>query len=77
MLLLIKFSPFLVSSLIPLLEHLTHSSPCVAAGLIEFKPPRVGLQTMTSARELASISIVRHVTGNDKDYLRKIPRVVW
>jgi hypothetical protein len=20
---------------------------------------------------------VRHVTGNDKDYLRKIPRVVW
>ncbi len=21
--------------------------------------------------------IVRHVTGNDKDYLRKIPRVVW
>ncbi len=23
------------------------------------------------------IHIVRHVTGNDKDYLRKIPRVVW
>ncbi len=22
-------------------------------------------------------SSVRHVTGNDKDYLRKIPRVVW
>ncbi len=22
-------------------------------------------------------SVVRHVTGNDKDYLRKIPRVVW
>jgi hypothetical protein len=21
--------------------------------------------------------VVRHVTGNDKDYLRKIPRVVW
>jgi hypothetical protein len=21
--------------------------------------------------------LVRHVTGNDKDYLRKIPRVVW
>ncbi len=27
-------------------------------------------------RELGK-SIVRHVTGNDKDYLRKIPRVVW
>jgi hypothetical protein len=24
-----------------------------------------------------SINIVRHVTGWDKDYLRKIPRVVW
>ncbi len=24
-----------------------------------------------------TLSIVRHVTGNDKDYLRKIPRVVW
>ncbi len=23
------------------------------------------------------INTVRHVTGNDKDYLRKIPRVVW
>jgi hypothetical protein len=23
-----------------------------------------------------SILVVRHVTGNDKDYLRKIPRVV-
>ncbi len=23
------------------------------------------------------IPFVRHVTGNDKDYLRKIPRVVW
>ncbi len=23
------------------------------------------------------ISPVRHVTGNDKDYLRIIPRVVW
>ncbi len=23
------------------------------------------------------INGVRHVTGNDKDYLRKIPRVVW
>ena len=23
------------------------------------------------------VSTVRHVTGNDKDYLRKIPRVVW
>ncbi len=23
------------------------------------------------------IDVVRHVTGNDKDYLRKIPRVVW
>jgi hypothetical protein len=23
------------------------------------------------------IKVVRHVTGNDKDYLRKIPRVVW
>jgi hypothetical protein len=23
------------------------------------------------------ITTVRHVTGNDKDYLRKIPRVVW
>ncbi len=23
------------------------------------------------------IASVRHVTGNDKDYLRKIPRVVW
>ncbi len=22
-------------------------------------------------------SVVRHVTGNDKDYLRLIPRVVW
>ncbi len=22
-------------------------------------------------------TVVRHVTGNDKDYLRKIPRVVW
>ncbi len=21
--------------------------------------------------------VVQHVTGNDKDYLRKIPRVVW
>jgi hypothetical protein len=21
--------------------------------------------------------VVRHVTGNDEDYLRKIPRVVW
>ncbi len=29
-------------------------------------PPRV-----------AKIGFVRHVTGNDKDYLRKIPRVVW
>jgi hypothetical protein len=26
--------------------------------------------------EFAILS-VRHVTGNDKDYLRKIPRVVW
>ncbi len=25
----------------------------------------------------ASLHTVRHVTGNDKDYLRKIPRVVW
>jgi hypothetical protein len=24
-----------------------------------------------------AITYVRHVTGNDKDYLRKIPRVVW
>jgi hypothetical protein len=24
-----------------------------------------------------SLVTVRHVTGNDKDYLRKIPRVVW
>ncbi len=23
------------------------------------------------------VGTVRHVTGNDKDYLRKIPRVVW
>ena len=23
------------------------------------------------------VSTVRHVTGNDEDYLRKIPRVVW
>ncbi len=23
------------------------------------------------------VADVRHVTGNDKDYLRKIPRVVW
>ncbi len=27
--------------------------------------------------EFCDIAIVRHVTGNDKDYLRKIPRVVW
>jgi hypothetical protein len=24
-----------------------------------------------------TVPVVRHVTGNDKDYLRKIPRVVW
>jgi hypothetical protein len=28
-------------------------------------------------REVVGILVVRHVTGNDKDYLRKIPRVVW
>ena len=22
-------------------------------------------------------NVVQHVTGNDKDFLRKIPRVVW
>ncbi len=27
--------------------------------------------------ELHNFVPVRHVTGNDKDYLRKIPRVVW
>jgi hypothetical protein len=26
---------------------------------------------------ISVIPLVRHVTGNDKDYLRKIPRVVW
>ncbi len=25
----------------------------------------------------SAYTTVRHVTGNDKDYLRKIPRVVW
>jgi serine/threonine protein phosphatase PrpC len=28
-------------------------------------------------RPLNIFASVRHVTGNDKDYLRKIPRVVW
>ncbi len=28
-------------------------------------------------QKLAMMMAVRHVTGNDKDYLRKIPRVVW
>jgi hypothetical protein len=27
--------------------------------------------------QLHPIDFVRHVTGNDKDYLRLIPRVVW
>ncbi len=26
---------------------------------------------------LLATAYVRHVTGNDEDYLRKIPRVVW
>ncbi len=26
---------------------------------------------------IISTRSVRHVTGNDEDYLRKIPRVVW
>jgi hypothetical protein len=29
------------------------------------------------APSVYTLTIVRHVTGNDKDYLRKIPRVVW
>jgi hypothetical protein len=29
-----------------------------------------------SEKKKKSISVVRHVTGNDQDYLRKIPRVV-
>jgi len=28
-------------------------------------------------RHQNKIETVRHVTGNDKDYLRLIPRVVW
>jgi hypothetical protein len=30
-----------------------------------------------SISTLNAFPFVRHVTGNDKDYLRKIPRVVW
>ena len=39
-----------------------------------YKGARVAsLSQLTTPRSTG----VRHVTGNDKDYLRKIPRVVW
>jgi hypothetical protein len=31
----------------------------------------------TRSKKSCDTAPVRHVTGNDKDYLRKIPRVVW
>jgi hypothetical protein len=32
---------------------------------------------LAARKDVIQYCIVRHVTGNDKDYLRKIPRVVW
>ncbi len=40
-----------------------------------------GVEQMWHIKTVFKVKIqthfVRHVTGNDKDYLRKIPRVVW
>ncbi len=37
----------------------------------------VDFQNVVFVFETKVIICVRHVTGNDKDYLRKTPRVVW
>jgi hypothetical protein len=38
------------------------------------RDPRAKIEVNNRRKKIQS---VRHVTGNDKDYLRKIPRVVW
>ncbi len=35
------------------------------------------IKTLLILTNIFRFTVVRHVTGNDKDYLRKIPRVVW
>jgi hypothetical protein len=42
----------------------------LSSGILKFVGIRLPIQT-------SLFNLVRHVTGNDKDYLRKIPRVVW
>ena len=71
----------------PLVKLRTHSHSPLVRLKTQSHSPLVKLKTQTlSTGEVAPtgsvphsepiVSTVRHVTGNDQDYLRKIPRVV-
>jgi hypothetical protein len=44
---------------------------------LRFKINLITVSRVPFTSEIIFLQYVRHVTGNDKDYLRKIPRVVW